>query len=316
MIDLNRTFEHAFIQPSPLPGAPMIPIQALPDELLLGFKARLAIVYGIHANAALNRKLVAVHKHQTGSDVTPVVALLRLGAAAGHCSEWDFLMRHSNVAVNATLDNPLTPEELVAGLDRPRMAQIMSPSSIHLRLCKQCVAEDLSVLRFSYWRRSHHIPGRYVCESHQAPLLLAPTEPHLASLPHHWVDCSEPVDDFLVQNHNFNHYVRWYIDHMDRVASGQHLIDGGKYRSEVYATLKSWRRTGAGWATQLACLMSDAFTVEWLSATVSRTCASIEGITQTLVPTVIYDYTSASQRQMAVAAGLAFASPAPGQSSK
>lgn len=38
------------------------------------------------------------------------------------------------------------------------------------RLCRDCVAEDLSYWGISYWRRSHQLPGVTWCTKHQRPL--------------------------------------------------------------------------------------------------------------------------------------------------
>lgn len=285
----------------------MLPIRALPDELLLGFRARLAIVYGASSSRTFDRKLVETCWRMTKEEVLPVTALIRLGAAAADCSEWSFLVRHSNVAVNAPVNNPLRVLELSSQLSSPRVAQIMAPGPSQLRLCPHCVQEDNSRLGFTYWRRSHQIPGRYVCEAHEVPLRLAFPDLPLTSLPYDWIDSSEAVDDFLVQNHHHNPYVRWYLNHVDQIAAGRTLINARLQRAEIQAVVQSWRRSGAGWMTQLACLISDAFTVEWLGATISRACSTVEGIATNIVSPMIYDYMPASQREMAVAAGLAFA---------
>lgn len=285
----------------------MIPVHALPDELLVGFRARLALVYGVSASSALDRKLVAEYRRLTNDEVAPVVALTRLGAAAASCNEWELLMRHSNVAINSSVDRPLTLVELASPLNSTRVSQIMSPATPQFRLCTRCVEEDLSKIGFSYWRRSHHIPGRYVCESHGVPLHLVHPQLPLTSLPQNWIGSGESADEFLVQSHHFNPYVRWYLEHMDQVAAGLHHKDGRRYKGEINSALRSWRRNGSGWATQLARLIADAFTVEWLGATVSKACASIDGVSQNIVAPILYDYLSASQREMAVAAGLAYA---------
>lgn len=41
----------------------------------------------------------------------------------------------------------------------------------HAYLCPHCVAEDEARLGFSYWRRSHQLPGRLLCGTHGTPLL-------------------------------------------------------------------------------------------------------------------------------------------------
>ena len=37
--------------------------------------------------------------------------------------------------------------------------------------CAACMREDLKRLCFSYWRRSHQVPGRFLCPKHRCPLV-------------------------------------------------------------------------------------------------------------------------------------------------
>lgn len=45
------------------------------------------------------------------------------------------------------------------------------------RFCKQCALEDIATRGESYWRRSHCLPGVYICLIHNAPLLCSLARP-------------------------------------------------------------------------------------------------------------------------------------------
>lgn len=55
-------------------------------------------------------------------------------------------------------------------------------------LCRDCVQEDQETLGFSYWRRSHQLPGRCLCEKHQTPLQMVRDEWAFLREPAYWVE--------------------------------------------------------------------------------------------------------------------------------
>jgi hypothetical protein len=54
--------------------------------------------------------------------------------------------------------------------------------------CRDCIQEDQETLGFSYWRRSHQLPGKCLCEKHQTPLQLVHDEWAFLREPAYWVD--------------------------------------------------------------------------------------------------------------------------------
>jgi len=58
-------------------------------------------------------------------------------------------------------------------------------------LCPQCVKEDVAFWGFSYWRRSHHLPGVVCCSTHSGPLLLVGDHRCFDRCPDHYVASSE-----------------------------------------------------------------------------------------------------------------------------
>lgn len=49
----------------------------------------------------------------------------------------------------------------------------------NLMLCKNCMTEDVKNYGFSYWRRSHQMPGRYWCQKHGTGLVMVNSNPAL-----------------------------------------------------------------------------------------------------------------------------------------
>lgn len=57
-------------------------------------------------------------------------------------------------------------------------------------LCPQCVEEDLAFWGFSYWRRSHHLPGVVCCSTHSGPLLVVGDHGCFDRCPDHYLASS------------------------------------------------------------------------------------------------------------------------------
>jgi hypothetical protein len=54
--------------------------------------------------------------------------------------------------------------------------------------CKDCIQDDQETLGFSYWRRSHQLPGKCLCEKHQTPLYMVRDEWAFLLAPAFWYD--------------------------------------------------------------------------------------------------------------------------------
>lgn len=65
-------------------------------------------------------------------------------------------------------------------------------------LCPECAAEDESFWGFSYWRRTHQIPGIVVCDKHHAGL--REVKNHICAMPAEMVDDSKAIDNAVVDD--------------------------------------------------------------------------------------------------------------------
>jgi hypothetical protein len=57
-----------------------------------------------------------------------------------------------------------------------------------LALCSDCIKGDLRDLHFSFWRRSHQVPGQFHCQRHKTELLFVARPIFLKSKPDELVD--------------------------------------------------------------------------------------------------------------------------------
>lgn len=57
--------------------------------------------------------------------------------------------------------------------------------------CSLCANEDLRTLGYSYWRRTHHLPGLNYCPAHNIRLAIASRLAPFSNMPHSYLDQAE-----------------------------------------------------------------------------------------------------------------------------
>ncbi len=142
-----------------------------PDELLLGYIGRVARLN------CVTRSQVRSSVHQRFGDVqltgarktwsVPLASALGLSVPellTGHTLEP--LIRVNSPPIAPDRESPLNHGLLPA----IRQAEL-SIQGRRLRLCSSCVREDLGFWGYSYWRRSHQLPGVRWCLKHRCGLL-------------------------------------------------------------------------------------------------------------------------------------------------
>lgn len=65
--------------------------------------------------------------------------------------------------------------------------------------CLACVEQDKAVLGFSYWRRTHQIPGIDHCVEHCSPLMFIESSFAFLNTPHYWLSVAQPLEPDLME---------------------------------------------------------------------------------------------------------------------
>lgn len=165
----------------------MIIPRILPDELLLGYRGRLMAL-----NATNNVTEIAnLTAWALGVDASmaPGAAQLLVESMA-RFNDLTVAELAKNHTCAAALALPTAPAEHLynTGLPATQTGRLMfSVGYTKFQFCPDCVSEDLQSHYFSYWRRSHQLPGRHLCPVHRTPLksvslrgaLTSPPDQHL-----------------------------------------------------------------------------------------------------------------------------------------
>lgn len=141
---------------------------ALQDEFSLGYRGRLMAI-NFHTKPA---RMIRELRLELNQHSAPEASLL---AMASHLRTQDFVRKHTLIPLFRTVLNSNCKIHIPHG-DPSGMDIIKSSAMIPIRkgayFCPACVNDDCQD-GFSYWRRTHQLPGIDWCIKHQAPLLMA-----------------------------------------------------------------------------------------------------------------------------------------------
>ncbi len=80
------------------------------------------------------------------------------------------------------------------------------------KLCARCTREDLEFWGFSYWRRSHQIPGLVVCTKHEQALVRVQERVSWRHMPHEVIDRAAALPGAVVSDVQSNPVLQRYAD--------------------------------------------------------------------------------------------------------
>jgi len=170
----------------------------LPDELLLGYRGRLANIHHRIRTADIHQQLR--ENFVPPQDFEGRSLLVGCLATALNTSVNQLLRDHTLMPLIAAF--PESDEES----PNNEIDLEDSSSSIWLRLtrarlamCPDCIEDDLKRLHFSYWRRSHQQPGLFRCHQHGGALMFIAHRSFLCESPDEVLgQCDEEDAEALV----------------------------------------------------------------------------------------------------------------------
>lgn len=108
----------------------------------------------------------------------------------------DFVMKHTLLPYRRAIASH--KQELVHG-DPDDVSMIRLSSTRAARgdafFCARCVGDDLRNYGFSYWRRSHQLPGMYVCLNHDEVLQYVDVDDAFFEAPSKFISRSHMIDE-------------------------------------------------------------------------------------------------------------------------
>jgi len=143
--------------------------EILPDEFAAGYLGRIATING-YPNREWTLRAIDRRVGSTGRSGPRPPAVVLLAAATAQ-KPTEFVLNHSLVPFFAGVRN--SADVYLHGLpsEPDRLHKLgMKLGAEWASFCEHCVSEDLQFWGFSFWRRSHQIPGIETCSKHSAML--------------------------------------------------------------------------------------------------------------------------------------------------
>jgi hypothetical protein len=192
---------------APLPEdvEPTIP-DLLPDEIIHGWRGRVAALNALSKIRQVE-PLLRLCAEKSATELSDDPDFIECAAAALGVTRQELLRRHTlppffDALGELKQNKPGTKsaKHLRAYL---RQAPFRTDGKEAL-FCRQCAEEDVAFWKFSYWRRSHHLPGVQCCSKHGSLLLSAGTHEAFDRCPHHFLgaqlkECAMPHDELVRQ---------------------------------------------------------------------------------------------------------------------
>lgn len=157
--------------------------ELMPDEFILGYLGRIGAANGISRESELRAILRQSYKHQNGVDSDGT--LIEHLAQASGVDTYHFACHHTLIplyrAVASHLHDHMHGEPGDFGLLSAHAPRLMRDD---LQICPDCIREDMDYLGFTFWRRSHQLPGIDWCQKHATALHSVPHPSDLFKPPH------------------------------------------------------------------------------------------------------------------------------------
>lgn len=195
--------------PVPLPSkqvavesdAEIIVPAPLPNEILQGWRGRVAALNSLKTDAEIESALleVAAKKHQILGDDPDFVdcAAAALGAPRQDVIRRNTLTPFFDALSNLKQNKPGQPGYHQRTYQKRASLRL---DGKHALFCPLCAAEDVVFWGFSYWRRSHQLPGAFCCSTHGEALVIAGDRKCFNHCPDNFLNaqiqtCAQPDDD-------------------------------------------------------------------------------------------------------------------------
>lgn len=183
----------------------------LPDESAMGYWGRVLRLNAVGTTICSERAFTArVRKHvTTDNGVRP--EMVHVISAVAHVTPSTLIRFHTLVPMNGAVlgvvngawcDDSYPCREL--------RWRALDPNSSSRMLCQMCAGEDLSFWGFSYWRRSHQVPGLVWCQKHGCPLFRVRENEAWRSMPHEVMRRAHPAPEVVITQALNNPVLRRY----------------------------------------------------------------------------------------------------------
>lgn len=249
----------------------MIIPKILPDELLLGYRGRLMALNS--TNNVTEIANLTAWALGVDTSMAPGAAQLLVESMA-RFNELTVAELAKNHTCAAALALPTAPAEHLynTGLSATQTGRLMfSVGHPKFQFCPDCARKDLQAHYFSYWRRSHQLPGRHLCPVHRTPLLGVSQRGALTSTPDHHLSEAESAPLELSSAETSSFAVQRALALLDWAVQNGVFVDRVRLAEVLGArwSVMAQERSVAANDAELHNYILEQFPLTWLRAWIS-----------------------------------------------
>lgn len=168
---------------------PTIP-ELLPDEIVHGWRGRVAALNSFSKTRQVE-SLLRVCAEKSATELSDDPDFVECAAVTLGVARQELIRRHTLLPFFDALGDLKQNKPGTKSGKHLHVYLRQAPFRIDGKealFCRHCAEEDLAFRKYSYWRRSHHLPGVQCCSKHGTPLLSAGGHEAFDRCPHHFLD--------------------------------------------------------------------------------------------------------------------------------
>lgn len=198
---------------------PIIVPNLMPDEFYPGYFKRLIGINGISdtksGNELLSNAINPLHPHLSNShSIFKVASLLNI-------TPENLIRRHTLIPIVRRIN--ATPIHYDS--DRTLIIKLLNRlAKQSLCFCMQCIEEDINYWGYSYWRRSHQLPGTDWCSKHNSPLCMIKEITSFYQQPSEYLESDKYEISAAGNEGRENLYVQKFNELIQDYCDGQYLL--------------------------------------------------------------------------------------------
>lgn len=251
-----------------------------PDEWLEGYRGRLSRLSDISTRFGVEPALRNFMAYRCDDTERPLsfIGMLSIKLAMPVS---DIVLRHTlwpaQISVDRSIDHHAIARQAA---DADGKFVFSRPMRLKTWLCPRCVEDDLAQLPFSYWRRSHQLPGQLFCRDHGHELHFVPRSNHLVHLPHEHLGASSPASNELLERVRRNVHVTRAMQISNAMLDGQFSPLRGHCSAVLGRRAKALGMTGdgAGRFPAVKDLIEQHIPIAWLKDAMPKVTARLKSM--------------------------------------
>lgn len=185
----------------------------MPDEDARAYWGRVLRVNAVPPTPCAEAKFTSAIRNRLASDDSVKPEMAEVFSSVACVSVPTLVHAHTLIPFSGAVlpivngdwcDNSHTSTELRRVATRPNVG--------NRALCPACIAEDLDFWGFSYWRRSHQLPGLVWCAKHGCALFRSQESATWQAMPHEALPSALAESDVVVENALSHPVLRRYAE--------------------------------------------------------------------------------------------------------